>query len=47
MYKLPYLEAVDLVPESMALHLTKHNVQALSPHVRKRLGTSMAMLTTS
>jgi RNA polymerase I-specific transcription initiation factor RRN7 len=33
MYKLPYLEAVGLLPESMVLHLTKHNKQALSPNV--------------
>ncbi|KAF8812522.1 hypothetical protein BYT27DRAFT_7252044 [Phlegmacium glaucopus] len=32
MYKLPYLEAVELLPESMVLHLTKHNIRALSPH---------------
>ncbi|KAK7061801.1 hypothetical protein R3P38DRAFT_2596549 [Favolaschia claudopus] len=30
-YELPYLEAVRLIPESMKIHLTKQNVQALSP----------------
>ena len=39
MYKLPYLEAVGLLPECMVLHLTKHNKQALSPYVRKGLGS--------
>lgn len=37
MYKLPYLEAVGLLPESMVLHLTKHNKQALSPNVKHGL----------
>ncbi|KAH7914201.1 hypothetical protein BJ138DRAFT_1144338 [Hygrophoropsis aurantiaca] len=31
-YKLPYLEPVPLLPPSLARHLTKHAVQALSPH---------------
>jgi RNA polymerase I-specific transcription initiation factor RRN7 len=44
MYKLPYLEAVQLLPGSMVLHLTKHNKQALSPHVRKKLVLANAML---
>ena len=44
MYKLPYLEAVGLLPESMVLHLTKHNKQALSPNVKYRLGSCNAML---
>jgi RNA polymerase I-specific transcription initiation factor RRN7 len=44
MYKLPYLEAVRLLPESMVLHLTKHNKQALSPNVKHRLGSCYAML---
>ncbi|PPQ98550.1 hypothetical protein CVT24_004041 [Panaeolus cyanescens] len=30
-YELPYLEGLRMLPESMAQHLTKHNVQALSP----------------
>ncbi|PPR07036.1 hypothetical protein CVT26_005237 [Gymnopilus dilepis] len=30
-YELPYLEAVMSLPQDMAQHLTKHNVQALSP----------------
>ena len=42
MYKLPYLEAVGLLPESMMLHLTKHNKQALSPNVK--LGLVLVML---
>lgn len=41
MYKLPYLEAVGHLPESMVQHLTKHDIQALSPHVRQRLGSCM------
>ena len=44
MYKLPYLEAVGLLPESMVLHLTKHNKQALSPNVKHGLGSCNAML---
>ena len=36
-YELPYLEAVMSLPQDMAQHLTKHNVQALSPPVSKRL----------
>ncbi|KAF8165266.1 hypothetical protein B0H34DRAFT_648113 [Crassisporium funariophilum] len=31
-YELPYLDPIKLLPPSMVLHLTKHNVQALSPH---------------
>ncbi|KAI9507923.1 hypothetical protein F5148DRAFT_1304849 [Russula earlei] len=30
-YKLPYLEPLHHLPAGMARHLTKHNVQALSP----------------
>ncbi|KAF8913979.1 hypothetical protein CPB84DRAFT_1758069 [Gymnopilus junonius] len=30
-YELPYLDAVMQLPRNMAQHLTKHNVQALSP----------------
>ncbi|KAF5344129.1 hypothetical protein D9758_008864 [Tetrapyrgos nigripes] len=30
-YELPYLDAVRLLPKDMFLHLTKHNIQALSP----------------
>ncbi|KAH8999102.1 hypothetical protein EDB92DRAFT_2005820 [Lactarius akahatsu] len=30
-YDLPYLEPLHHLPESMVRHLTKHNVQALSP----------------
>ncbi|KDR83659.1 hypothetical protein GALMADRAFT_56567 [Galerina marginata CBS 339.88] len=30
-YEVPYLEAVTMLPGSMVEHLTKHNVQALSP----------------
>lgn len=35
-YDLPYLDPIArrLVPESMITHLTKHNIQALSPYVR-------------
>ncbi|KAI0686432.1 hypothetical protein BC835DRAFT_1288082 [Cytidiella melzeri] len=31
-YDLPYLDPVRLLPESLALHLTKQTRQALSPH---------------
>ncbi|THV08460.1 hypothetical protein K435DRAFT_824947 [Dendrothele bispora CBS 962.96] len=31
MWELPYLEPVRLLPQEMVLHLTKHNIQALSP----------------
>ncbi|KAF8076486.1 hypothetical protein FPV67DRAFT_1558944 [Lyophyllum atratum] len=33
-YELPYLDPIarQLLPESMVSHLTKHNIQALSPH---------------
>ncbi|KAJ7665533.1 hypothetical protein B0H17DRAFT_1336528 [Mycena rosella] len=30
-YELPYLEATRVLPPDMTLHLTKHNIQALSP----------------
>ncbi|KAJ6485144.1 hypothetical protein C8R47DRAFT_549538 [Mycena vitilis] len=30
-YELPYLEATRILPENMTAHLTKHNIQALSP----------------
>ncbi|KAJ7228580.1 hypothetical protein GGX14DRAFT_509131 [Mycena pura] len=30
-YELPYLEAVRVLPPSMTVHLTKYNIQALSP----------------
>ncbi|KAJ7129575.1 hypothetical protein C8R44DRAFT_908212 [Mycena epipterygia] len=30
-YELPYLEATRVLPPSMTVHLTKHNMQALSP----------------
>jgi hypothetical protein len=33
-YDLPYLEALHHLPTTMVCHLTKHNVQALSPAVR-------------
>ena len=33
-YQLPYLEALHHLPATMIRHLTKHNVQALSPAVR-------------
>lgn len=35
-YGLPYLDPVSrkLLPANMVAHLTKHNIQALSPHVR-------------
>lgn len=33
-YNIPYLEPLHHLPASMARHLTKHNVQALSPAVR-------------
>ena len=33
-YNLPYLEPLHHLPQSMTRHLTKHNVQALSPAVR-------------
>jgi hypothetical protein len=33
-YDLPYLEALHHLPTTMVRHLTKHNVQALSPAVR-------------
>ena len=32
-YELPYLDPVRLLPSNMVIHLTKHNIQALSPHV--------------
>ncbi|KAF9652177.1 hypothetical protein BDM02DRAFT_3089587 [Thelephora ganbajun] len=32
LYDLPYLNVVMLIPSEMRLHLTKHNVQALSSH---------------
>ncbi|KAL9712889.1 hypothetical protein Ac2012v2_004129 [Leucoagaricus gongylophorus] len=31
-YELPYLDPVRLLPSNMVIHLTKHNIQALSPH---------------
>ncbi|KAF9268060.1 hypothetical protein L218DRAFT_1053429 [Marasmius fiardii PR-910] len=31
LYELPYLDPVRLLPEALTSHLTKHNVQALSP----------------
>lgn len=34
LYDLPYMDVVMLIPQEMRLHLTKHNIQALSPHVR-------------
>ena len=34
LYDLPYLNVVMLIPPDMRLHLTKHKIQALSPHVR-------------
>ncbi|KAF9076732.1 hypothetical protein BDP27DRAFT_1283456 [Rhodocollybia butyracea] len=38
LYELPYLDPVRLLPKDMVLHLTKHNVQALSPsHAPKPL----------
>ncbi|KAJ6628704.1 hypothetical protein B0H10DRAFT_1988902 [Mycena sp. CBHHK59/15] len=30
-YELPYLESVRVLPRSMTVHLTKHNIQSLSP----------------
>jgi hypothetical protein len=36
-YYLPYLEALHHLPATMVRHLTKHNVQALSPAVRARV----------
>ncbi|KAJ7047279.1 hypothetical protein C8F04DRAFT_1058314 [Mycena alexandri] len=30
-YELPHLEAIRILPQSMIVHLTKHNIQALSP----------------
>lgn len=36
-YELPYLEALHHLPTTMIRHLTKHNVQALSPAVRTRV----------
>ncbi|KAF8195802.1 hypothetical protein K438DRAFT_1586954 [Mycena galopus ATCC 62051] len=30
-YELPYLEATRVLPQSMTVHLTKQNIQALSP----------------
>lgn len=32
-YELPYLDSVRLLPTDMTLHLTKHAIQSLSPHV--------------
>ena len=32
-HSIPYLDYVRLLPPSLARHLTKHAVQALSPHV--------------
>ncbi|KAJ3989701.1 hypothetical protein F5890DRAFT_1570321 [Lentinula detonsa] len=38
LFELPYLDPVRLLPMDMVLHLTKHNVQALSPaHAPKTL----------
>ncbi|KAG6890550.1 hypothetical protein C0992_000810 [Termitomyces sp. T32_za158] len=36
LYELPYLDPIQrrLLPESMVVHLTKHNAQAMSPYVR-------------
>ncbi|KAJ3555541.1 hypothetical protein NP233_g12182 [Leucocoprinus birnbaumii] len=31
-YELPYLDPIRWLPSSMAVHLTKHSIQALSPH---------------
>ncbi|OCH94136.1 hypothetical protein OBBRIDRAFT_817467 [Obba rivulosa] len=31
-YELPYLDSIRLLPPELALHLTKHTKQALSPH---------------
>ncbi|THG99311.1 hypothetical protein EW026_g3012 [Hermanssonia centrifuga] len=31
-YELPYLDSLRLLPPSLTLHLTKQNIQALSPH---------------
>ncbi|KAJ3529209.1 hypothetical protein NM688_g7884 [Phlebia brevispora] len=31
-YDLPYLDPLRLLPESLTAHLTKHTIQALSPH---------------
>ncbi|KAF7352714.1 hypothetical protein MVEN_01237500 [Mycena venus] len=30
-YELPYLEATRVLPQSMTMHLTRYNIQALSP----------------
>lgn len=38
-YDLPYLEALHYLPTTMVRHLTKHNVQALSPAVRAHVYT--------
>lgn len=34
LYDLPYMNVVMLIPPDMKSHLTKHKIQALSPHVR-------------
>ncbi|KXN89663.1 RNA polymerase I-specific transcription initiation factor rrn7 [Leucoagaricus sp. SymC.cos] len=31
-YELPYLDPIRFLPSSMVAHLTKHSIQALSPH---------------
>ncbi|KAF8897618.1 hypothetical protein BD779DRAFT_1491821 [Infundibulicybe gibba] len=31
-YDLPYLDGMRVLPKSLVVHLTKHNIQALSPH---------------
>jgi hypothetical protein len=36
-YKVPYLEALHHLPSTVIRHLTKHNVQALSPAVSARV----------
>ena len=32
-FEIPYLEAVRVLPPDMKIHLTKYNIQALSPPV--------------
>jgi hypothetical protein len=51
LYDLPYLNVVTLIPPDMRLHLTKHKIQALSPHVRSSrselLGSANKLCTNS
>ena len=45
-YDLVYLDPVRLLPATLVRHLTKHTIQALSPHVRRLCVEASNLLTT-